>query len=408
MNEQPAPSSPEPADGAPSASAWRFDNCEFDTLEPVLRVGGRPVTVEPRPLRLLAELLQHCNEVLTKEELLESVWEGRPTVDHVLANAVSKLRTALGEAGAARLQTVPRVGYRFAGPVQRIERVARALCQQAGQVVPGREGFVLERSLGRTVDGGVWLARHAKLGHRRVFKFAEDGARLTALKREYSLFRLLQRELGPREDIVKLVDANFTLAPFWLECESAGSSLLDWAGEGPPGGQLAALAVPERLGLFVQIARAVAAAHSVGVLHKDIKPANVLVGGSEGAWQARLTDFGSGRLLQPERLQGLHLTALGLTQGAEAGVDDRSGTLMYLAPELMAGHAPTVQSDLYALGMVLFQILVADLRRPLATGWQRLIDDELLRADIAAATEGSPAERLPSVADLVQRLEQLP
>ena len=407
MNEESSPTTPEPGDGTPSASAWRFDNCEFDALEPALRVGGKLVPVEPRPLRLLVELLQHCNEVLTKEELLESVWEGRPTVDHVLANAVSKLRTALGEAGAARLQTVPRVGYRFAGPVQRIEHSARTLRQQAGQGVPGREGFVLERPLGRTADAGVWLARHAKLGHSRVFKFAEDGARLVALKREYTLFRLMQRELGPREDFVHLVDANFAHAPFWLESEFAGPSLLEWAQDGAPGSPLAVLTLPERLALFLQIAQAVAAAHSVGVLHKDIKPANVLISGEPGAWQPRLTDFGSGRLLQPERLQALQLTALGITNQDSATEDSASGTRLYQPPEVLAGHPSSLQADVYALGVLLFQMATAQMRVPLATGWQRDLPDPLLVEDITAATEGDPGARLRTVDELLRRIEGL-
>jgi serine/threonine protein kinase/DNA-binding winged helix-turn-helix (wHTH) protein len=415
MTEASHPTPPAPGDAAAPAAAWRFENCEFDALQLALRVDGLTVDVEPRPLRLLAELLQHCNEVLTREELLESVWEGRPTVDHVLANAVSKLRTALGEAGAARLQTVPRVGYRLVGPVQRIALHAPVLRQQAGMAVPGREGFVLERPLGRTLDGGVWLARHAKLGHPRVFKFAEDGARLAALKREYTLFRLLRRELGPRADVVELVDANFAQAPFWLEIEYAGPNLLEWAQEA---GRLQASSSQERLALFLQIAHAVAAAHSVGVLHKDIKPGNVLVTArspgdsttepaSALPWQLKLTDFGSGRLLQPERLQALQLTALELTGQGSATEDSASGTRLYQPPEVLAGQPPSLQADVYALGVLLFQLVTAQMQRPLATGWQREVADDLLVADITAATEGDPASRLRTVDELVRRIEGL-
>ena len=382
-----------------------FANVEFDEWLGRLRVDGELVEVEPRPLRLLAELLRRVNEVLTKEELLDAVWQGRPTVDHVLANAVSKLRTALGLAGAGRLATLPRVGYRFSGPVQRLPAGGIDSAFESGQTLIGRDGFVLDRLLGQGGNSDVWLARHAKLGQSHVFKLATDGPRLAALKREFTLYRLLGQTLGPRPDIARILDANFQTAPFFLECEYGGRSLLEWADDG---NTLLELSQTERLDISLQVARAVAAAHSVGVLHKDLKPGNVLIDGQRGAWVVKLTDFGSGRLLEPERLAELRLTALGITQAADTGASSSrsatGSTLMYVAPELLAGQAPTLQSDVYSLGVMLFQLLVGDLRRPLLTGWQRDVSDELLCVDITAATESEPTQRLSSVAALIERL----
>jgi eukaryotic-like serine/threonine-protein kinase len=126
-----------------------------------------------------------------------------------------------------------------------------------------------------------------------------------------------------------------------------------------------------------------------------------------GKWQARLTDFGSGRLLDASRLAELKLTALGMTQTQEVQSDSRSGTLMYMAPEVVGGQAPSMQSDVYALGVVLYQMLVGDLRRQMATGWEREIGDELLRGDVAAATEGKLSSRISGVAELLHRIGTL-
>jgi non-specific serine/threonine protein kinase len=330
------------SDEAPAfvITSYRFENVEFQVQPARLLVAGQAVDVEPRPLQVLAELLQRVNEVVTREELLDAVWQGRPTVDHVLANAVSKLRGALGDAGAARIATVPRLGYRLAGPVQRVSALDRPQNLQAGQPVVGHEAFVLERALGLGSRSDVWLARHATLGEVQVFKFAPHGERLSALKREYTLYRVLRQELGPRDDIAVLVDANFSVSPCFLRCNYGGRSLPEWDDDTR---SLAAMTLAERLALFIQIARPVAAAHGVGVLHKDIKPGNVLIDGEPGLWRVRLTDFGSGRLLDPSRLHALNVTALGLTQTQR--VDSNSGTLMYLAPEVMAGQASSMQSD---------------------------------------------------------------
>jgi len=382
---------------------YKFEGVEFDETAALLQVDGQAVSLEPRPMRLLAELLHHLNEVVTRDELFESVWDGRPTVDGVLANAVNKLRKALGEPAAARVVTVPRVGYRFVGPV---ERVAELLAPealpdlQAGQAVPGREGWRLERPLGAGTRGHVWLARQAKIGTLRVFKFAADADSLRALKREYTLCRVLREELGERDDFAQLVDCNFAAPPFFIECEYGGEDLAAWAGE-----HLAGLDLGQRLALFLQVAQAVAAAHRVGVLHKDLKPANILVSPDPArGWRARLIDFGSGRALDLERLRELQLSMQGLTLTQHLSSDALTGTPLYLAPELLAGEAPSMQSDLYALGLILFQLLVGDLRRPLATGWQRDVADPLLQQDIAAATEGHPEDRPASVQAWVEQL----
>ncbi len=387
---------------APIWYRYRFGSAEFDEATFELRVSGLRVDVERRALEVLAYLLRHAGEVVTKEELFREVWAGRVTVDKVLPNAITKLRRALGEANAELLLTQPRVGYRLNATVER-SKMGRKLASQlqlgAGQAVPGRKNFVLQRQLGGSHGGEVWLAEHAKTHERRVYKFGVDGERLRALKREATLSRVLQEGLEDREHFVELIDWNFESAPFFLECEYGGESLYDWSREG-----LGPLSTEARLGLFLQIADAVAAAHGVGVLHKDLKPANVLIAGQEDGWRIRLTDFGSGRLLDPERLEELGITQFGLTATQSIGTDSSTGTPLYVAPEVFAGHAPTVQSDVYALGILLYQMLAGDLSRPMASGWEQDIGDELVREDIRLATDGNPARRLAGAGELAARL----
>lgn len=113
--------SPETRSQSTSRDLWRFANCEFDDLRYELRVCGKVVEVERKPLELLRYLLSKTGgEVVRKEELLEAVWPGVLVVDASLATAVSKIRKVLGEQEI--IQTVPRVGYRIAVPVVRVER----------------------------------------------------------------------------------------------------------------------------------------------------------------------------------------------------------------------------------------------------------------------------------------------
>lgn len=385
--------------------SYRFGTAEFDETRFELRVAGLPVEVERRALEVLAYLLRHAGELVTKEELFREVWAGRITVDKVLPNAINKLRRALGEANASRVATQARLGYRLDGDVQRVavgRQPASTLQLTAGHSVPDRPNFELREQLGRSEGGEVWLAAHRKTHEQRVYKFALDSDRLRALKRETTLLRVLQESVEDTDRFVELIDWNFTSSPYFLECKFGGQPLSLWAKT-----HLSDLDTGQRIALFLQIADAVAAAHAVGVLHKDLKPANVLVTGDSAQQHVRLTDFGSGHMLEPDNLAQLGITRMGMTIEDQASMDSASGTPMYIAPEHFAGQAPTVKSDVFALGIILYQLLSGRVGQPIVSGWETEIGDEFLCEDIRLATHGNPGHRLSSVTALSDRLRGL-
>jgi eukaryotic-like serine/threonine-protein kinase len=388
-----------------SGRLWRFADYEFDELGRELRVKGRSVELESKPLDVLLQLLLHAGEVVTKEELLESVWPDVMVVDGSLATAVSKLRKAMGDEEHPAVVTVPRVGYRLAVPVY-CKTVAAsagaALGFKAGDVVPGREQWRLARPMDISGSSEVWLAENPKTREQRVFKFAADGARLKGLKREITVSRFLRESLGDRPEFVRILEWNFETPPFFLESEYAGPNLAEWAATQ---GGVGKIPFDVRLRLLIDIAQAVACAHEIGVLHKDLKPANILVvPGAHGPWQIKIADFGSASLFEPARLHALGITNLGFTQTTSVDAQSLTGTLMYLPPEVLAGQSPSAGADVYALGVVLYQLAIGDFRKPLAPGWEAEIPDPLLREDIADAACGDPEKRLGSASDLAERL----
>lgn len=391
--------------GAARAYCWTFGNAEFDEARRQLRVDGEEVALEHRPLEVLQYLLHHAGEAVTKDELLASVWTGRVVVEAVLTNAVGKLRRALGDEAQDLIVTLPRVGYRLSVPVSRrpVEFLPDTSILGAGGAVPRRPNWRLETALARNVGSEVWLARHAKTQEVRVFKFSLDGRRLPALKREVTVGRLLEQALGRREDFVRIIDWDFEQAPYFIEFEYGGVGLDQWQDEAGRG--ICELPVESRLAMFAGAVDAVAAAHGVGVLHKDIKPANLLVHGGPGSWRLRVADFGSSRILETGYLEQFGITGLGLTRTQLAGMEGT--TPLYLAPELAAGAVPTVRSDIYALGVTLYQLLAGSFRRQLSAGWEEDITDPLLRQDIGVAAAGDPDRRLESAAQLAVRLRSL-
>lgn len=108
---------PKPTQEEFRGRVWHFGECSFDEVRYELRVGGKVVELEAKPLEILHQLLMRAGDVIRKEDLLDSVWPGVLVVDASLANAVSKLRKALGEDDAI-IKTVPKVGYRLSVPVR--------------------------------------------------------------------------------------------------------------------------------------------------------------------------------------------------------------------------------------------------------------------------------------------------
>ena len=388
---------------------WQFADCEFDELSRELRVKGKRVELEAKPLDILLQLLLHPGEVVTKEELLEAVWPSVMVVDGSLATAVSKLRKGIGDEQHPVILTVPRFGYRLAVPVYCKPVPARAgpeLGLKAGDTVPGREQWRLSRSLEPSGSSEVWIGTNPRTHEQRVFKFASDSLRLRGLKREITVSRLLRESLGERPEFVKILEWNLENLPYFLESEYAGANLGEWAEQQ---GGLTAVPFTVRLQLLMDIAAAVAAAHGIGVLHKDLKPGNILVvpGATGAGWQIKIADFGSASLFDPSRLQAAGITNLGFTQGQLDDAGHLTGTLMYLAPEVLAGQSPSVSSDVYSLGVLLYQLVVGDFRKQLAPGWEAEIDDWMLREDIAQAACGDPAKRLSTATELAERLASL-
>jgi eukaryotic-like serine/threonine-protein kinase len=383
---------------------WVFGTAALDERTLELQVNGQLVRMERKPLEVLLYLLRHAGEVVTKNELAENLWPGRILTETVLTRCISLIRQALNDDERTVVKTVHGYGYRLTADIK-VEAsaapAAPALDFRVGDTVPLRPQWRLLERLGTGGHGEAWLARHEKTHEARVFKFALDESALGSLKREITLYRVLHDSLGADAAIVRVLEWNLDEAPYFLETEYVeGRDLASWA---EAQGGLPEIPLSDRLDLAAQIADALAAAHSVGVLHKDLKPGNVLIRPGIQP-RVRLCDFGSGSVLDPLRLEAMGITRMGLTKTQAPG---ESATPLYLAPEVVAGQPVTVKADVYALGVLLYQMVAGDFRKHAAPGWEGEVDDELLREDIALAAAGNPERRLADAAQLAERLRTL-
>src|SRR2546425_3599711 len=289
-----------------------------------------------------------------------------------------------------------------------------------GQEVPNTK-WVLEEKLGEGGFGEVWKAGHEKLDEQRVFKFCFRADRVRSLKREVTLFRLLKERIGEHPNIVRLHDIYFDQPPFYLEEEYvSGKDLKSWC-EAQGGVEKVPLDI--RLEIVAQAADGLQAAHDAGVIHRDVKPGNILIENPKSEIRnpksehsqlstlnpqttAKLTDFGIGQVISEEYLA--RVTRAGFTQSMLSTSSSQTGTQMYMAPELLAGKPASIRSDIYSLGMVLYQLLTGDFSRPVATDWWKEISDPLLREDLEHCFAGNPQDRFAGAGQLAKHLRALP
>lgn len=109
------------------------------------------------------------------------------------------------------------------------------------------------------------------------------------------------------------------------------------------------LPLAEALGILRQMARALDAAHAAGIAHRDLKPANVFLARDDDGWRAKVLDFGVAKLLG--ETEGEHRTETGATVG----------TPSYMSPEQCLGKGVDHRSDVYAFGVVTFEMLTGHL-----------------------------------------------
>ena len=203
------------------------------------------------------------------------------------------------------------------------------------------ERWRLERILGVGGQAEVWLAFDTELQERVAVKVLARPDRPTAvqrLKREVRVGRKLRHE--NLVQIYELVDAGPSMAVVMEYLE--GGNLSERLGDG-------GLEIAEVERIAEALLEALACLHREGIVHRDVKPSNVLF---DGVGIPKLADFGT---LSPMDEAG-DLTATNLTVGTPA----------YMSPEQVRGEEPAPSSDLYSLGVTLFHLLVG--KRPFEGG----------------------------------------
>lgn len=243
------------------------------------------------------------------------------------------------------------------------------------QLIAGR--YELVSLLGSGRMGAVYLARDRALDHHLVA--------LKLLKIEQSDERALRREVIAcrrikNAHVVQLFEFGTVDQQAFLVLEYVAGGTLRQLIEGD---EFAALTFEERLRLFRECCLAIEAAHSKGIVHRDIKSDNVLLTEDRSV---KITDFGFARLLDSEY--------------SRSRSDDTIGTPFYMAPEQFHGQRGDVGSDIYSLGILAFELFTGQLPYPGSNFLQLAV----AHIQHPLPSEGLHAAQLPRwLIDLIER-----
>jgi serine/threonine-protein kinase len=258
------------------------------------------------------------------------------------------------------------------------------------------ERYRIESVLGEGGMGAVYLAEHVlmhkrlavKVLHPEMTRMPEIVARFE--REAMAAAHIEHPNVAAATDFGKLEDGSFFLVLEYVE----GTSLRDLIAKGPLGAERA-------LHIAYQIGAALARAHSLGIVHRDLKPENVMLVEREGDPNfVKVLDFGIakvpvGGLARGESppQSGQVLTQLGMVYG----------TPEYMAPEQALGQEVDARADLYALGVILFEMLTGV--RPFEAESKVTLLGMKVTSDPPTMASKNPNARVPeSVEAIVRRL----
>lgn len=122
---------------------FRFSDCVLDLDRRLLLRDGTEQHIEPQVFDLLAFLVQSDGRTVTKDALVEHIWDGRAISDDAITSRIKSARKAIGDDGRAQrfIRTLPRVGYRFDGSVEPLGKPERSSSSEISQNEPARRGL---------------------------------------------------------------------------------------------------------------------------------------------------------------------------------------------------------------------------------------------------------------------------
>jgi serine/threonine protein kinase/tetratricopeptide (TPR) repeat protein len=339
-------------------------------------------------------LVDRAGNIVTRSEIKRALWPNDTIVDfdHSINVAIGVLRRALADSAASPryIETLARRGYRLVAAIEWVESAAPAGEAVATSGTPAVGDLIGKRVcqyrvievLGGGGMGMLYQAEDLKLGRRVALKFLPE-----ELVGDPIAFQRLEREAQTASalnhpNICTVYDIEeFEGRPFIAMELLEGETLDQRLAASAPG----AIPLLSLIDTATQVSLGLEAAHSKGIVHRDIKPANIFLTKSG---TVKLLDFGVAKLIVSDDVAELGLVGNGPMSsplGMQPGLtraDVTVGTTGYMSPEQLRREDLDGRSDVFSLGIVLYQM---------ATGQRAFAGETALAVREAILTKTPPA-----------------
>jgi eukaryotic-like serine/threonine-protein kinase len=363
----------------------RFRDFELDLRSGELRSHCRDaIRLGEQPLQILVALLEKPGEVVLREEIRKRLWPNDTVVEfeHSISAAMNRLRQALGDSAdkPRYIETLARRGYRWMIPVEWVDGTRKkdasvsATTPQTRRFTDNLVGkkvshYRILEVLGGGGMGVVYKAEDLKLGRCVALKFLGE-----ELIGDYRALERFEREA---RTISVLDHANICTIyeveehegqPFIVMQLLQGQTLrqrIESGGTAQP-----AFSPSELVDFGSQIVTGLEAAHQKGILHRDVKPANIFV---TNRGEMKLLDFGLAKLIDTgddfhTGASHQERTTSEISQSSMTLTGAMMGTASYMSPEQVRKEPLDARSDLFSFGVVLYEM---------ATGLQPFRGDDV-------------------------------
>ncbi|HWZ83740.1 MAG TPA: protein kinase [Terriglobales bacterium] len=364
---------------------------ELDLRSYELRRSGRLLKLERIPTEVLLLLIEARGQLVSREEIIARIW-GKDVfldTDNSINAAIRKIRLVLKDDPEQPrfVQTIVGRGYRFIAPVAET-RPSPADVPPPPQPVSAGDFVGKEvshyRILAKLGSGGmgvVYEAEDIRLGRRVALKFLPEN-----LAGDPQFVRRFEREARAASSLnhpnictVYEVEEHAGQPVIVMELLE-GESLTQRIREGT-------ISTVDVLDFGIQACDALEAAHAKGIIHRDIKPGNLFL---VGRGRVKILDFGLAKVL-PEQ-DAIDDAKEPLTQDGII-----PGTTCYMSPEQVRGEKVDARSDLFSLGVVLFEMATGE--RPFVGRNRILLMNSILNTPAASVSKLNPS--LPVALDAV-------